>query len=55
MRYCPTKDQIIDILTKAVKGEQFSKLMIDMRMVTFYLEAGTTYGLLVFEALMASE
>lgn len=30
MKHCPTKDQIVDILNKAVKGEQFSKLKIDM-------------------------
>lgn len=53
MRYCPTKDKIDDILTK--EGEQFSKLNIDMRMVTFDSEDGMTSGSLASEALMAYE
>lgn len=55
MRYCPTKDQIAEILTKAVKGEQFSKLEINTRIVAFDSEVGTTYGSLVSEALMDYE
>ncbi|KAI5399766.1 hypothetical protein KIW84_064918 [Lathyrus oleraceus] len=54
MRYCPTKDQIADILTKTVKGEQFSKLKIDM-VVAFDSEFGMAYGSLASEALMAYE
>lgn len=55
MRYCSTKDQIADILTKVVKGEQFSKLKIDMGMVAFDSEVGTTSRSLASEALMAFE
>ncbi|XP_050916289.1 uncharacterized protein LOC127131406 [Lathyrus oleraceus] len=55
MRYCHTKDQIIDILTKVEKEEQFSKLDIDMGMVAFDSEVGITSRSIASKALMASE
>lgn len=50
-----TKDQIVDVFTKALKGEQFSKVKIDMRMVTIDLEVGMTSGSLTSEAFITSE
>lgn len=55
MRYFPTKDQIADILTKAIKGEQFSKLKTKMGMMAFDSEDGTTSRPLASEALIAYE
>lgn len=55
MRYCPTKNHIVGILTKVVKGEQFPKLNIHMGMMAFDSEVGTKFGSLAFKALVASE
>lgn len=49
MRYCPTKDQIVDILIKVVKEEELSKLEIDMGMMAFDSEVGTTSASLASE------
>lgn len=49
MRYCRTKDQIIDILTKDLKEGQFSKLKINMWMMAFDSEVGMASESSVFE------
>lgn len=53
IRYYPTKNQVVDILTKVVKGEQFYKLKINMGIMAFNSEVGKTYGSLASESLMA--